>query len=153
MAAITNVIVAITTTEILTSAASRLLSGPLYVKNVSPEVVKLIVAGSDPIDLHPGEPQHVLPGQLVTGTSVSGTAKVQVYSGIIPTDESAAMGPGVSAEDPLYAAPVSSFVTATERDLLARILIELKINNLYNSLAHNAELTSGDLGVDTDYLV
>ncbi len=94
MAAITNVTVGTTATNILTSAASRLLSGPLHVKNVSNEIVTLTVAGSDTIALHPGEPQHVLPGQLVTGTSLSGNAVVQVYSGIVPTDESASAGGG-----------------------------------------------------------
>jgi hypothetical protein len=94
MTAITNVTVLTTTTNILTSAASRLLSGPLYVKNTSAEVVTLVVAGSDAISLDPGEPQHVLPGQLVTGTSLSGTAVVQVYSGIVPTDESASKSGG-----------------------------------------------------------
>lgn len=94
MASITDVIVLTTTTNILTAAASRLLSGPLHVKNESAEIVTLIVAGSDPIALDPGQPQHVLPGQLVTGTSPSGTALVQVYSGIVPTDESAAKAGG-----------------------------------------------------------
>jgi hypothetical protein len=90
MAAITDVTIGATATSIITAAMWKTLGGPVYLKNESDEVITLTISGADTMELDPGEPQHVLPGQVVTGTAVGGAALLQIYQGIIPDSESAA---------------------------------------------------------------
>ena len=153
MASVKNVYIGIGSTSILSAADWRLYSGPIWIKNESDTIQTVIVSGADPYDLDPGEPLQVLPGQIVTGSAVGGNKLLQIIAGIVPANESASKGPGVSAENPLYTAAVSSTFGTTIGELLDRLIIEMKINNLYNSRAHNEELTDGDLCVGPDYLV
>ncbi len=153
MAAITNVTVLVGATNIFTAAESRALTGPLYVKNVSSEVVTLIVAGSDSIALDPGEPQHVLPGQLVTGTSVGGAAVVEKYSGIIPTDESASKAIAAAAL-PVNIIGTITVVSATGAAAIAATTASTKRFRLICVTCHLSAgpTTSEDLTVNLDAL-
>ncbi len=97
MASITDITIGSTSTSILTAADSRVLSGPIYLKNESGEIISLTIAGADTYALDPGEIIQVLPGQVVTGTAVGGAALLQIIQGIVPSDESASKGGGAIA--------------------------------------------------------
>jgi len=90
MASITDVTIGATSTSIIAAADWKTLGSPVYLQNESDEIITLTISGADTKDLDPGEPQHVLPGQIVTGTAVGGAALLQIYQGIIPTNETAA---------------------------------------------------------------
>lgn len=150
MPSITDKIIGTGTTSIIAAADWKTLGSPVTVKNESTKIITLTISGADPMELDPGEPQNVLPGQIVTGTAPGGAALLQLYQGIIPSDESAAKGPGASTSDPLY---VSADGIATVVDRLDRLIVEMKINNAYNHRAHGEEITARDLGVGLDYLV
>lgn len=149
----TDKLIGVGPTSVMTSAESRAMGSPLYVKNESDVVMVLVVSGSDDYDLDPGEPFQVIPGQVVTASAMGGNKLLQIIAGVTPVSETTSKGPGVSAEDPLFVAAVNSIVSNSLSDLFARVVIELKINNLYNSRAHGEEVTVGDLDADTDYLV
>jgi hypothetical protein len=86
----TDVTIGATSTSVMTSAESRVLGSPIYVKNESDAVMALVVAGSDPYDLDPGEPFQIIPGQAVTASAVGGGKLMQIIVGVKPADESAA---------------------------------------------------------------
>jgi hypothetical protein len=79
-----------TSTSVMTSAESRAMGSPIYVKNESDTVMALVVAGSDAYDLDPGEPFQIIPGQAVTASAVGGSKLMQIIVGVKPADESAA---------------------------------------------------------------
>lgn len=83
-----------TETSILTSAESQSIGSPIYVKNESSEIITLIRSGQADYALDPGEPQQILPGQAVSGTSISGTALLQIIVGFIPANEVGASAGG-----------------------------------------------------------
>jgi hypothetical protein len=83
MAAIKDITVLTTATSILTGSEQS--SRPVYIQNESSELVTLAFAGTgDTYALDPNEWIMVIPGMVVTGTSVSGTAVVQVLRGVVP---------------------------------------------------------------------
>lgn len=90
MASVTDVTIGATATDILTASDWNQYSGPVYIKNESPEIIIVTLANSDPYDLDPGEILQVLPGQVVSGTAASGSALLQIIAGILPADESGA---------------------------------------------------------------
>jgi hypothetical protein len=89
MATTTDVTIGTGATSILTATESS--TRPIYLRNESSELITLTIAGaSDTYALDPTEYVMVLPGMVVTGTSVSGTAILQVLRGVVPDAAGAA---------------------------------------------------------------
>jgi hypothetical protein len=88
MPAITDVTILTTATSILVGTETG--SRPLYLLNLreNGENIILNFAGStDDYTLKPGKYLVALPGMVITGTSASGAAVLQVLRGVVPDDD------------------------------------------------------------------
>lgn len=97
MPAITDVTIAVGATSIIAAADWKTLGAPVTLKNEGAQIMTLTISGADTMALDPGETQPVIPGQIVTGTVPGGTELLQLYQGIIPTDESSASAVATAA--------------------------------------------------------
>jgi hypothetical protein len=90
MAPVTDVIIGTSATPVLdgTEASAR----PIYLQNISSEEIVLTVGTGDTRTLPPKGWDVVLPGMVVTATSTSGTAVLQVLRGLVPGPSSAGAG-------------------------------------------------------------
>lgn len=117
MAAVTDIVIGITATSILTGTESSSRPIHLQAKESNSGPITLTFASGDTYDLDPGEWVQVIPGMVVTGTSASGAEVLQVLRGVVPDE-------GASAPPPSYDAGSGTDVISNATPEWAHVLTQ-----------------------------
>ena len=122
---------------------------PVSVMNLGGDIIEVYTSASNAsLPLAAGGFAVMNSSQPIKAKSLTAPALLLVAFGVNLGSAGATESGGASAADVELIA-----VANTSKQLLARVLLELKINNAYNSNAHNEELTTLDLRAGDSRLV